>query len=223
MVWKKVASWVLCALLVVVAVSFADNNVTNMGSYYQNATNGSKVDASGNAYVTESSKDRDRVIKYDSVISDTMSVGTVDSTAIAFDTHDVARGFLFIKAILPAGVATPFVRLAVRVQGHTAATIDSSNTFNFAIRSANFAANADSLAFGSGTAPTTVAAASTEYIVTITHDPISPVSRRRTIIIPLRDSAGSWLWAEYTSVMVRVLSASGNTPTITVSYRGVSN
>lgn len=223
MIWKKVASWVLCALLVAVAVSFADNNVTNMGSYYQNATNGAKVDASGNAYTTESSKDRDRVVKYDGIISSSISIGGVDSTAIAFDTHDVARGFLFIKAILPSGAATPFVRLAVRVQGHTAATIDSSNTFNFAVRSANFAANADSLAFGSGTAPTTTTAASTEYIVTITHDPVSTVSRRRTIIIPLRDSAGSWLWAEYTSVMVRVLGASANTPNISVSYRGVSN
>lgn len=211
------------AVAVLVGVSIADNNVTNMGSYYQNATTGAKVDANGNAYTTESSKDRDRVIKYDSIISDTMSVGTVDSTAVAFDTHDVARGFLFIKAILPAGAATPFVRLAVRVQGHTAATIDSSNTFNFAVRSANFAANADSLAFGSGTAPTTVAAASTEYVVTIAHDPVSPVARRRTIILPLRDSSGAWLWAEYTSVMVRVLSANANTPSITVSYRGVSN
>lgn len=221
MMFRKVLVWAAGALIVG-AVAFATGNATLMGDYYQNATNGAKVDVNGNALVVDASRDRDRIVKYDAILSDTMSIGTADSTITVFDTHDVARGYLLIQATVPKGTAVPFVRLAIRVLGHTSSTPDSTNTFNWD-PCVTTSLIPDSLAYGSAVTPTAVANATTEIVATIASDAgaVSKFARRNTIMIPLRDNAGAWFWSEYTSVMVRVLSASANTPQITVSYRGV--
>ena len=214
------------ALLAWAGLAVADYNVVDQGTYYKNAQSGAKTDANGNAYTNDASRDRDRIVKYDAILSDTIAVGMADSTQTTFDTHDVARGYLLIQAVVPKGTAVPFVRLAIRVLGHTASTPDSANTFNWD-PCVTTSLIPDSLAYGSAVTPTPVANATTEIVATIAADEgvatgtAMKYPRRNTIIVPLRDNSGAWFWSEYTSVMVRVLSASANSPTITVSYRGV--
>ena len=49
----------LGAMVALAGVAQADFNVLDKSTWYQNGATGAKVDASGNAYTTEASKDRD--------------------------------------------------------------------------------------------------------------------------------------------------------------------
>jgi hypothetical protein len=65
--WRK---WGLAgSLLLIATLVLGDSNVLNKGTYYQNATNGAKVDVNGNAYVTESAPSANNYSYQPSVIS----------------------------------------------------------------------------------------------------------------------------------------------------------
>src|SRR5690349_14740658 len=81
---KKTWKFGVAGLLLVgmTALGLADNNVLNHSSYYQNATNGAKVDANGNAYVNDAARDRDNY-QIVTVCSDTISNGAAVGSAWA--------------------------------------------------------------------------------------------------------------------------------------------
>lgn len=227
--------FVLAAICTLVGVAAADFNIIDRNTFKANTVNGARVDANGYAYTNEAFKDRDRVIKYDAIISDTCALYTADSTAIAFDTHDVARGYLYISAtpsVAPAAGTTNSITLAVRVYGHTSALQDSASRYNFVVSSRNNT-TIDSLVFNTTQYPMQAVTTPTEYRVVIPFDNATSTTsgnpmkypRPNGVIIPLRDVTGAWLWSEYTSVMVRHISnsvGSGASHRITVSYRGIA-
>jgi len=221
--WLRPSLAVLgAALLVIASIVRADYNVQDKGSYYSNAQTGLRTNSTGDLRVDDMNRNRDYVVKYDDIINDTISIGTADSTLTLLDTHDVGRGYLMISASgFAAGAAIPFVRLAIRVTGHTNSQADSATTFNFDFNP-NWLSTTDSLSFGNATIPTSVAFGGTEAVATISYDAAaaSKYARRATIIVPIKDTNGDWFWSEYTGIMVRVLSANANTPRIRVSYRG---
>src|SRR5689334_22667620 len=93
---KNTWKWGL-GLLLVAGLALADNDVIDHSTYFQNATNGAKVDASGNAYVTESASLMDGNLTFASIISNTaLALGAADSSAI-LDTHKMRLGTLLIK------------------------------------------------------------------------------------------------------------------------------
>jgi hypothetical protein len=218
----------MAVTLLVATLALADNNVINQGTYYKNAQSGAKVDANGNAYTNEAAKDRDRVIKYDSIIDDTCAVGMADSTAVPIDVHDAARGYLYIRCLVPAGFAPAVTRWAVRVQGCLNAATDSTSKYNFALSDSGQVGTASvPVVYGSGAVqPSVTSATSTgEFVVVIPADAASATrwGRTNTLIVPLKDQSGNWLWAENITVLVRNLNSgsTGGTARITVSYRGV--
>lgn len=230
MIWKKVASWVLCALLVV-STAMAAGNATLMGNYYQNATNGAVVDSAGNAKVVDADRDRDKLVAY-TLISDTTSWGCADSTSAPFYTGNVGRGFLFIRVDTTFTVA----RFAVRVQAVTSKTdLTWGTVFNFRVNddlTSSATASSDTLGridMADDYPKMDLIASSTEYIVNLRSDvraTNAKFGRYRGIVVPLQDKRGYWLWAPYMHVQIRLMNAinsagaNASTLPVTVLYRG---
>jgi len=221
---------VLGGLTLFAAVALADYNVQDKGTYYNNASTGLRTNSTGDLRVDDMSRDRETVVKYDDIINDTISVGTADSTQTLIDTHDVAKGYLLIRvdSLDAKYSATPFARFAIRVTGHTNATADSSTTFNFDFTPSHSetVSGGDTLSYSMHVIPTGTEVASTEVVATLIYDEASAAknARRATLIVPLVNSMGTWFWAEYTGVMVRLLATSDGGPNprcyVRVSYRG---
>lgn len=229
MMLRKVLVWVMGALIVS-AVAFAAGNATLMGNYYQNATNGSKVDVNGNAYVVESYPAMDANMTYQAIIQNTaLAAGSADSSAI-LDTHRMRLGMLLFK--ITPGTGNPGItRLAVQVRCHLNGLSDSSSTFAVYLNGgkdtpaigvgAVDTSNAGHQVTGSATAPW-----SGEFVVTANNNRNSPVnnvaatvfSYPNGIAVPLNNLFGREVWSPYTSVRVRVIS--GNTSAVTVSLVG---
>lgn len=136
--WKSLA--IGAGLVTFVGLALADYNTINKGSYYQNQGNGSKTDASGNAYTNEASKDRDHYAVFP-VCDDTVSIGqlidtksskgfpfTAESSAV-ISCYDYRRFTLMMRVIPVGGDTTTRFRFAVQVRKHLDATGDSSSTF----------------------------------------------------------------------------------------------
>lgn len=130
--WKSLSIW--GGLLLFVGLALADNNVLNKGSYFQNATNGAKVDGSGNAYVTESAPAMDANLTFASIISSaSLAAGAADSSAV-LDTHRMRLGMLLIKCTpisITGADSLSGIRLSVQIRTHLNGQTDSSSTFVF--------------------------------------------------------------------------------------------
>src|SRR6185436_12161411 len=123
----------LAALGLMATTVWGDNDVLNKGSYYQNATNGAKTDASGNAYVTESTPAMDANLTFANIISNQtgLAIGAADSSAIQ-DTHRMRLGMLLIKPVI-GGTGTVdttvVLRIAIQIRTHLNGIDDSLSTF----------------------------------------------------------------------------------------------
>lgn len=228
----------LGALVALAAVAaFGDNNVLDKSTYYQNATNGAKTDANGNAYTNEASKDRDN-FQIVNVCDDTMSVAqfidanstagfqfTAESSAV-ITSYPYRRFTLMMRVIPVAADTTSRFRFAVQVRKHTDATGDSSSTFawaSWANATAMSAASDDSTGhftaatFFSGGASTGAGAWSDERVFVLTAERGNAIgvagSTQQSfgwpggIAVDLCDARGQWFWAPYMSVRIRCLSA----------------
>ena len=218
----------LGALVALAAVTaYGDYNVMDKTTHYTNGATGLLVNSTGQLLTSDASRDRDKVISYDNAIDDTCAVGFADSSAI-MDVHAAARGYLYFRVLVPAGFAPAVTRWAVRVQACTNAATDSTNKYNIALSdSGRVGTTSVPLIYGSGAVqPSVTSATSTgEFVVVIPADAASATKwgRSNTLVVPLKDQSGNWLWAENITVMVRNLNsgATGGTARVTVSYRGV--
>lgn len=123
----------LACLGVSVGLGLADYNTLNHGTYYQNGTNGAKVDATGNAYMVNASPLQDANLTFASIIDNaSLALGAADSSAI-LDTHAMRLGMLLIKASngTTTGTADTTVtwRVAIQIRTHLNGQSDSSSTF----------------------------------------------------------------------------------------------
>ena len=223
--WLKVGALAVVALLVAASASGDSNtyNYQGTGPYF-NPKSGQKVDATGNAQVVDADRDRDYVVSYDNIIADTTATYMADSSAV-YATGSANRLYLYVRVTgFTGGVASAFSKLAIEVRSHTNGLSDSTNTFVWdpTPRSATATSEADSITFGSATAPTTATLVSTDLQAILTADMqvASKWGRPHTLVIPLVSSTGSWYWGEYTSVKYRVLAASNTPLTYSVSLRG---
>jgi len=224
--WLKVAGLAVVALLVAASASGDSNtyNYQDNGTAKFNPKSGQKVTSTGDASTSEASKDRDYVVSYDNIIADTTATYMADSSAV-YATGDANRLYLYVRVTgFTGGVASAFSKLAIEVRSHTYGTSDSVSTFIWdpTPRSAVTTSEADSITFGSATAPTTATLLSTDIQAILSADMqvASKWGRPHTLVIPLVSSTGSWYWGEYTSIKYRVLAASNTPLTYSVSLRG---
>ena len=194
------------------------------------------LDASGNAYTLEASKDRDNWIVYANAINDTFSVGSLNNTRVAaiaanagysaestqvYSCGQYRRFTIFLRGIGVTGDTTTKIRLAVQVRKHIAASADSNSTFAWGgwATSPSFT-GADSLGVSfSGitisSSPGPVGLYPGEHLVVL--DPRQRGDRNTDyffgppdgVALDLIDSKGQWFWAPYMSVRVRCLTGPG--------------
>lgn len=235
---RKIVAALTAVAMLLSTLALADNNVIDQGSYYKNAQTGAKVDANGNAYTTEASKDRDN-FQIANVCDDTMSVAlfidnkstlgqafTAESSAV-ITSYPYRRFTLLLRAIPTAGDTTSRFRFAVQIRKHTDATGDSSSTWAW---SAWANATAMSVAADDSTGHFTDATFyggtgsaagpgpwSDERVFVLTAERGNMVGASSAnqsfgwpggIAVDLCDARGQWFWAPYMSVRVRCLSAS---------------
>jgi len=238
--WKKVGiAGLLLGLLA--AIGLADNNTLNHGSYYQNATNGAKTDANGNAWVSDASRDRDN-FQIVTVCSDSMSNGAgVGSAwanaggAMSFTAESSAvipcynyRRFTLMIRVIPTSAAggadsAAVVRLAVQIRKHTDATNDSASTFAWTSWG-----NTSVVATPDSTGNQGVGLSGNGALIQNTERGFTFVSQRgygalgatrqstamswpNGLAVDLVDSRGQWFWAPYVSVRVRIVGNSAGT------------
>jgi hypothetical protein len=232
--WKK---WGLAGLLLTVlaAIGLADNNVLDHSTYFQNATNGAKTDASGNAYVTESTPAMDANLTFASIISNTsLAAGVADSSSV-MDTHRMRLGMLLIKCTplsLTGADSLGITRIGVQIRTHLNGISDSSSTFACYMYGRSdqggvaAASQIDTSAAGQifnavNLAASANSAHSGEFVVFVANDRVGPGTSaigtmgQRTyswpngIAIPLQSIFGRDLYSPYTSIRVRNLGNTG--------------
>ena len=224
----------LACLGVAIGLGWADNNVLDHSTYYQNATNGAKVDASGNAYTTESSPLSDQNLTFANIIGPTAltqasATAGADSSAI-LDTHRMRLGMLLIKAIPAGGAAMVNNRIAVQIRTHLQGGSDSNSVFcvyNYGnTEVATAGAKPDSASFGHIASGSLSTLWSGEIDVLVNNARTGTVTGGTTndfrspsgIAIPLSSILGRDFYSPYTSIRVRNLA--GPTCTVTVSLVG---
>lgn len=222
-------------LLTMVAVTLADYNTLNKTTYYQNATNGSRVDSQGRAMISSGDSESDFFIKHRGIINDSILVGSSLATVSPIPVFKASRGFLVVSANLRNPTSYATVRLAVSVTGTYKSTggVDSSYTFDVGKEFVDFSTVTDTLQLhemNSLSVPKAKDPASTEYVAVIQRDTLVSgfaYQRPTAISIPLVDRSGIWLAAPYLNVRVRVLNytgagLSGKVP-VRVDYFGYIN
>lgn len=231
----RLALIALGCLGVAIGLGLADNNVLNKSSYYQNATNGAKVDANGNAYMVNASPLQDANLTFSSIIArDSLSMGQADSS-IVLDTHAMRLGMLLIKPFSGTGTTgtvdtTCVYRIAIQIRTHLAGASDSSSIFpiyQYGVAAAlNATANAadtsaqgqvyDNATLGTYIPSNVINAWSGEYTVYISAQRFaygnSIAVNGNTfyypngIAISLQSLFGREIYSPYTSVRVRLLT-----------------
>ena len=144
---RKIVAALTAVAMLLSTLALADNNVIDQGSYYKNAQTGAKVDANGNAFTTDASRDRDnwRLIPLLNTQLAASGANMVDSTATPVATYDFSRMNLLLKGNFDS--LSTVVRLAVQIRGHWGTLSDSSASYPWYRWSAK----------QGGTAPITVA------------------------------------------------------------------
>lgn len=220
----------LGAMVALPGVARADFNTLDKTTWYQNGTNGSKVDVNGNAYVSEASKDRDSWRLYPNVINNQLTasgVGMVDSSSVPSDTHDMRQLVLVLNGT-PDSLST-VVRLAVQIRGHYNTSSDSSSTFpwvRWPVRSSTVASGVDSIGhtlvgtYAQAQATTANVLASDgglwpgefEVKFNVAANDTSGLGNGKYgaypkgMYIKLVDHGGDYFWAPYTSIRIRVIN-----------------
>lgn len=214
---------------ILIGLGRADNNTLDHSTYFQNATNGAKVTSTGEAYVSEYSKDRDNWRVYPNIINNQLNATTagVDSCQPQ-DTHDMRQLALVLYGQFDS--LSTVVRLAVEIRGHYSTATDSGSTYpwiRWPVR-ATFNGTTDVDSLGQMYVGTYAVAQLTsanqpfvgggcwpgEFMVKFS------ISQRDSVAsgagkygaapygmwIQLVDQGGNWFQAPYTSVRIRVLN-----------------
>jgi hypothetical protein len=126
---RKIVAALTAVAMLASTLVLADNNVIDQGSYYKNAQNGAKVDANGNAYTTDASRDRDnwRLVPLLNTNLTASGVNMVDSTVTPVATYDFSRMNLLLKGNFDS--LSTVVRVAVQIRGHWGTLSDSSAVY----------------------------------------------------------------------------------------------
>ena len=126
---RKIVAALTAVAMLASTLVMADNNVIDQGSYYKNAQNGAKVDANGNAFTTDASRDRDnwRLVPLLNTQLGASGANMVDSTATPVATYDFSRMNLLLKGNFDS--VSTVVRLAVQIRGHWGTLSDSSAAY----------------------------------------------------------------------------------------------
>jgi hypothetical protein len=226
---KVLLALVSAAVMVWVGVAVADYNVIDQGSYYKNAQSGAKVDAQGNAYTSEASKDRDnwRVITLINNQLGASGLAMIDSVTVPVPTYDFSRMNLYLRGNFDS--LSTEVRLAVQVRAHYSQATDTASTFpwfRWPVRSSTVASDVDStghMSKGSYTLAQQTAATSAnagvwsgEFIVKFSAARADTTGGNgggkyganpvNSMMIPLCDANGAWFNAPYTSIRIRVIN-----------------
>lgn len=224
----------LGALVLTLAMTaYADYNVLNKGSYYQNATSGDRVTSLGHKTVVEQDPPMDANLTFapEQVINSTsMAVGGADSSGV-LDTHRMRLGMILIKSYNAATGANRLSRLAISIRTHLNGQDDSSSTFPiffYGRSDQGVTAMASQLDTTSSGHLVTGGAAnpwSGEYVIVVDHSRDQPTGVAATafqypsgIAIPLSSIFGRDIYSPSTSIRVRNLS--GPTVAVQVSLVG---
>lgn len=238
--------WLIPLLLVLAVPAFGEATVGTDGQKYNSAgstgavhpqvvggitradttVRAATMDGSGNLKIVNAAEAREANLVPTLQADDTTAVGCADST-IAIDTHNLFDCYLLVRALIPAGAATPFVRLAFRVSNLVNGQTDSTSIYPWPPtvqeNAAGTTAAADTMMIGGITPiPTAVAAGMNEFVVTIACQQavVSKFADPTNVCIALASKYGLRHFGAWTQIRWRVLSASANTPRITVRLEG---
>ncbi|NBR00084.1 MAG: hypothetical protein EBT79_08095 [Actinobacteria bacterium] len=243
---RKIVAALTAVAMLASTLVMADNNVIDQGSYYKNAQSGAKVDANGNAYTTDASRDRDnwRLVPLLNTQLAASGANMVDSTATPVATYDFSRMNLLLKGNFDS--LSTVVRVAVQIRGHWGTLSDSSAAYPWyrwpTRATSNGTTDIDSLGhmFVGTYAQAQLTSANQpfasggvwpgEFIVKFnvaTQDSTAAGAGKygagpNTMLIPLSDASGCWFNAPYTSVRIRVLNGVRNRFKIRADLMGVS-
>lgn len=220
---RKMTKWlVLGGLLALAGMAYADFNVQNKGSYFNNASTGARTTAAGHATVAESDPPMDANLTFTNIMSATLAAGAADSSSV-LDTHRMRLGTLLIKGV-PAGGTGTHTRLAIQIRTHLAGQDDSSSTFVIYLNPGKNApaiasGSADTVGTGHELTGSATAAWSGEFDVAFARNRNAPGSLAAAvaysypsgIAIPLTNIFGMPIYSEFTSIRIRNLVG----PTIT--------
>ena len=243
---RKIVAALTAVAMLLSTLALADNNVIDQGSYYKNAQTGAKVDANGNAFTTDASRDRDnwRLIPLLNTQLSASGANMVDSTGTPVATYDFSRMNLLLKGNFDS--LSTVVRVAVQIRGHWGTLSDSSAAYPWlrwpTRATSNGTTDVDSLGhmFVGTYAQAQLTSANQpfasggvwpgEFIVKFnvaTQDSTANGNGKygagpNTMLIPLSDASGAWFNAPYTSIRVRVLNGVRSRFKIRADLMGVS-
>lgn len=123
--WLKVGALAVVALLVAASASGDSNtyNYQDNGTAKFNTRNGAKVDATGNASITDADRDRDLILGQNSIINATISAASAESS-VAFPIGNARHITVWIKASPAVGTDA---LLGVRLRLHLSSASDSNS------------------------------------------------------------------------------------------------
>jgi len=161
---------------------------------------------------------------YDRVLSDTVAVGHMDSSAV-FEMRGFTRAYLMVKLTPPSGAAEPWAIGAISVLGSMRKVPDSTSVGvvqlqPIADHSYFGSAAGDSIAWGAWTTANAVTASNGEQLVS-GRRPNSKWAYPNQWIFEVGNK-GQGGWAPYLYVRFRMLSAGGNVyarPVVTLIRR----
>lgn len=231
----KRSTWtgLVVALLCVAALALADYNVLDKGSYYQNATNGSRVNSTGDLRVEVTNPPQNFVVFQPDLINCILTArlagGLPPSPAVLQDSSaavDVrgANGLaLMVYPTFDDSVSA--VTLALQVRWHYSATVDSQSTFieqatksYIAAASATARDSIGSLLFqpAASNGPSRYSVTSVDSLATpdeqvLVLANVSGVNRGRMVRIRMPDGLSGSSLGPYVSFRVRYLNGYGTT------------
>jgi hypothetical protein len=110
---KKIRKWlVLGGLLTLAGFAYADFNVQDKGSYYNNASTGARTTAQGHATIDDAARDRQQLPRWSPVCDDTLSNGATIGTAWAL----AATAFTFTAESSAVITTYPYRRFTLSIR-----------------------------------------------------------------------------------------------------------
>ena len=243
--WRSLLA--VMPLILLPLLAFADYNVQNKGTYYNNTSTGEKTDATGNRAVVDMDRDRNnwRLIPLFNSQGAASGTAMAESLVTPVATYDLRRMNLLLSGAFDSLSTT--VRVAVQIRGHWGTGNDSSLAFPWyrwpTRATANGTTDWDSLghmhngsyALAQVTTANVPSATNIgiwpgEFIVkfsVVRGDSTANGNGKygaypATMLIPLVDAGGAWFNAPYTSIRIRTLSGVRSRFKINASLMGVS-
>jgi len=216
---KTIRKWlILGGLLTAIGIAYADFNVQDKGSYYNNATTGQRTNAQGGLLVDTSPFGAEaQQSDWIQLISDTMAIGaSQDSSQIQTSYRGYVLQGLSVRASCEAAAGVGFCRIAISVRTHINDLADSVNTVPVLLYRNAVSVALDSLAYGKNVAGSAVAPDEYEFIVTLYRQATGSTKYIQRYV-PLSDAIGNALRLKNFSVKARVLSATVNTNSVVIN------